>query len=151
MQRLPADYYSAPASEVRPLFPRWVPLGCGSVAAVFLLIGFIGGPLAVRAGLLGKFIAMSLDMSSAEMQPMIGKDVPPAQKKALSDELAELSRNVEAEKTNLTQIQPVMEAMKTAIADKKITAAEVATLTRLAHDANHPAPKAKPAAAKPKS
>ena len=29
MQRLPADYYASPVSEVTPLFPRWVPLGCG--------------------------------------------------------------------------------------------------------------------------
>ena len=139
--RLPADYYAAPPGEVQPIFPRWVPLGCGSAAAVFLLLGFIGGPLAVRAGLVGKMFAMTLDMSAAELAPMMGKDVSPAQKKLLTDELSELSRNVEAEKTNLAQLEPVMQAMKSAIADKKITPDEAANLTKLAHAANHPAPK----------
>ncbi len=122
------------------MFPRWVPLGCGTAAGIFLLIGFVGGPLALHSGVLGKAMAFSVDMSAAELAPMIGKDVPPAQRQAFNVEMAQLSRNLEAERTNLTRVQPVLNGMKDALADKKVTAAELANLTKLAHDANQPAP-----------
>ena len=71
----------------------------------------------------------------------IAKDVPPAQKQALNSELGQLSKNVESEKTNLTRLEPVLTALKEAMKDKKITPAEAERVTKLAHDANGPAPK----------
>jgi hypothetical protein len=138
--RLPADYYAAPADEVRPIFPKWVPRGCGIAAAVVLVIGFAIGAVVMHVGL-GKLMAYLLDMSVAEIQPMIGKDVPPAQKQALNFELGQLSKNVESNKTNLARLEPVLDELKEAMDDKKITPAEAAQLTKLAHDANTPAPK----------
>ena len=37
----PADYYAAPLSEVRPIFPRWVPFGCGSASLVINASGAV--------------------------------------------------------------------------------------------------------------
>jgi hypothetical protein len=138
--RLPADYYAAPANEVRPIFPKWVPRGCGIASAVILVIGFAIGAVVMHVGL-GKLMAYLLDMSVAEIQPMIGKDVPPAEKQALNAELGQLSKNVESEKTNLTRLEPVLTALKEAMEDKKITPAEAERITKLAHDANGPPPK----------
>jgi hypothetical protein len=137
---LPADYYAAPANEVRPIFPKWVPRGCGIAAAIILVVGFVIGAVVMHVGL-GKLMAYLLDMSVAEIQPMIGKDVPPAQKQALNAELGQLSRNVESNKTNLTRLEPVLNALKEAMEDKKITLAEAERLAKLAHDAYEPAPK----------
>lgn len=137
--RLPADYYAAPADEVRPIFPNWVGRGCGIAAAVVLVIGFVLGAVVMHVGM-GKFMAYVLDMSVAEIQPMIGKDVPPALKQSLNSELGQLSKNLESEKTNLARLEPVLTALKEAMEDKKITPAEAQRITKLAHDANGPAP-----------
>lgn len=138
--RLPADYYSSPASEVTPIFPKWVPMGCGIAAAAFLLVGFVGGAVIMHTGL-GKMFSFILDLSISEIQPMIGKDVTPAQKQALNAELSQLSKNLESEKTTLARLQPVLQTMKEAMDDKKITSAEAVKITADAHAANQPAPK----------
>jgi hypothetical protein len=147
--RLPADYYASSASEVTPIFPKWVPLGCGTAAAVFLLAGFVGGAIVMHTGL-GKLMSIVLDMSVGELQPMMGKDVTPSQKQALNAELSQLSRNVASDKTSIARLQPVLQSMKEAMADKKITAAEAAKLAAEAHAANQPPqPKAGRASVRP--
>jgi hypothetical protein len=135
--RLPADYYASPASEVRPIFPRWVPMGCGTAAAIFLMVGFVGGAVVMHTGL-GKLMSVVLDMSSGEVAPMIAKDVTPAQRDAMKAELAQLSRNLESEKTTIARLEPVLNTLKEAMDDKKITPAEVEKITKAAHDANQP-------------
>src|SRR5437868_7023474 len=100
MLRPPADYYAAPPSEKRPLFPRWVSLGCGIASAAFLVVGFATAAIVMHTGL-GKLMAVVLDMSASELPPLMGKDVTPAQRQALNQELTQLSKNVETDKTNL--------------------------------------------------
>jgi len=139
MQRLPADYYAASPAEVRPIFPRWVPLGCGIAAAIFLLVGFAGGAIVMHTGL-GKIMAIVLDMSTAELPPLLAKDVSPAQKQTLNQELTQLSKNVESDKTSIARLEPVLTSMKESMADKKITPQEVDKIVKAAHEANQPAP-----------
>lgn len=143
--RLPADYYASAASEVTPIFPRWVPLGCGTLAAIFLVIGFAGGAIVMHTGL-GRMMSIVLDMSVGELQPMLAKDVTPAQKQTLNAELTQLSKNVQGDKTSMTRLQPVLEVMRDAMSDKKITADEALKITAAAHTANQPPPP-KPASA----
>jgi len=138
--RLPADYYDAPASEVRPVFPKWVPFGCGTAAAVFLLLGFIAGAVIMHKGL-GSIMAIALDMEVGKLPALMAKDVTPAQRNEFKSELAQLSKNVESDKTSVVRLQPVLEAIKDASEDKKLTSAEVARLNKLAHEANQPAKK----------
>jgi hypothetical protein len=140
--RLPADYYAAPASEVRPIFPRWVPLGCGIAAAITLFCGFVGGAVVMHSGL-GKIMAIVLDMSQPDLVSMIDKNVPAGERDALKNEMAQLSKNLETEKTSVAQLQPVLAAIRDAIDDEKVTRAEVQTLTKSAHDANLARPAAK--------
>ena len=146
MQRLPADYYASPVSEVTPLFPRWVPLGCGIAAAVFLLVGFAGGAIVMHTGV-GKFMAILLDMSSSQLTPLMGKDVTPAEKQALNQELSQLSRNVESNKTSVARLEPVLTVMKESMDDKKISPQEVGKIIKAAHEANGPPPNGAPASA----
>ena len=139
MYRLPADYYAAPASEVRPIFPRWVPLGCGLASAIFLIVGFAGGAIVMHTGL-GKVMAIVLDLSANDLPPLMAKDVTAAQKQALNQELSQLSKNLESDKTSVARLEPVLTAMKESMADKKITPPEVDRITKAAHEANQPAP-----------
>src|SRR5258705_12381505 len=47
---LPAEYYSAPPGDRRPLVAPWAPIGCGIVSIVMLAIAFTGGYLASHGG-----------------------------------------------------------------------------------------------------
>ncbi|HXH40311.1 MAG TPA: hypothetical protein VNN08_16905, partial [Thermoanaerobaculia bacterium] len=48
--RRPADYYAAAGTDLRPLFPRWVPVGCGWASLVFVVLLFVAGTFASRSG-----------------------------------------------------------------------------------------------------
>ena len=137
MIRLPADYYAAPSREVEPMFPPWVQFGCGIAAAVFLVLGFGTAAVVMHTGL-GKLMAVVLDLSAAKLPSMMGKDVTPAQRQALNQELSQLSKNVETDKTSVARLQPVLQTMQDSMADQKITPQEAAKITKAAHDANGP-------------
>ena len=137
MIRLPADYYAASSREVEPMFPPWVQYGCGIAAAVFLVLGFGTAAVIMHTGL-GKLMAVVLDMSAAKLPSMMGKDVTPAQRQALNQELSQLSKNVETDKTSVARLQPVLQTMQDSMADQKITPQEAAKITKAAHDANGP-------------
>ena len=60
--RMPCEYYSAPLAEVRPIFPKWVPIGCGTASAIVLLLLFAGGA-AISGPRLAQFMDFVLGMS----------------------------------------------------------------------------------------
>ena len=137
-RRVPADYYSSPPGELRPIVPRGAVRGCGFAAGAFLLLGFIGGFIIMEVGL-AKPMAFVLNQSAGEMQKMFTPDVPPAQKKALNDEIELLAKNLESGTTSVGRLQPVLNALRDAISDEKVTRDETAKLTKIAHEANAPA------------
>ncbi|MBV9495750.1 MAG: hypothetical protein JOZ54_16000 [Acidobacteria bacterium] len=140
--RVPADYYSAPTSTLRPLFPTWVPFGCGSASLAFLLLLFVGGAWVQRGGM-ESMMNLVLGTMQTEMEGMYAKDVPDADKKALSEAMASFRANVQADVVPLTQVQTVLKIVQPAIADNSLTRAEVATITEAIRKANVPAaPKA---------
>lgn len=132
--RLPADYYTAPVSDVRPLFPQWVPLGCGTAAAAILLILFVGGAL-----LSGPRLAALMDLivgtSLGEVKGMYAKDITPRQKTEFDAEVKTLRAGLRSDKVSVQNLQPFLKAMQAAIADRKVTAEELERLTKTAHDA----------------
>jgi len=138
--RLPADYYGA-SIEARPLFPRWVPIGCGAAAALLVVVLFIGGGLASRGGM-GRIMDFLLGMMQNEMVTLYSPDVPPASRKALESEMDGLRANIRTERVPIPKLDPVMSALREAIADKKLTKAEVEDLRKKVEEANKPqAPK----------
>jgi hypothetical protein len=132
--RLPADYYSSPPSEVRPLFPKWVALGCGTTSAVLLVILFAAGALMTgpRLALLMDFV---LGTSLGELKGMYAPDVTPQQKAAFDGEVTHLRDGLRTDKVSVKNLQPFLKLMQSVIPDKKVTADEVDRLTKLAHDA----------------
>lgn len=144
--RLPVEYYSAPASEVRRLFPRWVPITLGSVAAALLLLVFAAGAIVSRIGL-GKPMGFFVSSIQDEIGTMYAKDVAAAQKQELDRELTRLRTNLREEKVPVARLDPVMKELREAIADQKVTSAEAGKLTRLVHSINT-APKTPPPARK---
>jgi hypothetical protein len=133
--RRPADYYAAPLSDVRPLFPRWVPLGCGAASLVVILVLFGAGAVA-GSGKGGSIFAWLFATMEDEIHGTFTKDVTPAQKTAFDAEMKTLRGNLAAGKVSIDHLQPLLRAIRDASIDSKVTPDEAANLTKAAHDVN---------------
>jgi hypothetical protein len=132
--RTPYEYYASPETK-RPIFPRGLGLGCGIASVLFLLVIFIGGAVVARNGL-GRFMDPLLGMMADEMDPMYTKDVTPADRKALADEITRLRENVRSGKVPVARLQTVMTSLREAISDQRITPDEAQSLTKQIHETN---------------
>ena len=133
---LPADYYCSPITA-RPLFPRWVPMGCGLAAVLFIAILFIGGTVASHGGM-GRGMDFLLGMMQDEMESMYAADVPQPSRKALESEMNNLRANIRSERVKVAKLDPVMSTLREAISDRKITNEEVEKLRTRIREANTP-------------
>jgi hypothetical protein len=133
--RLPADYYSAPVSEVRPVFDKWVPYGCGTAAIVFVLLLFIGGALAGSGGL-GSLFEPIFSMMESEMTGAFAANVTPQDRTAFGAEYAQFRANVRENRIDMTKMQTFLKSVSAAQQDQKLTADEVRQLTKELHDLN---------------
>jgi hypothetical protein len=132
--RLPADYYSAPLSEVRPIFPRWVPYGCGSASAAFLVLLFASSAL-LSGARVGGMMDMVVGMSLGEVRGMFTPEVTAEQKAAFDREVEAMRGGLRSNKVPLAKVQPFLQAMQKAISDRKVTPQEVDSLTGTARSA----------------
>jgi len=137
--RLPADYYAAPLSEVKPVFPSWVPWGCGSLAAVVLLLMFAGGAF-LSGPRLATLIDLMLSMTIGEMKAMYQPDVTTAQKDAFDAEMKRMRDGLRDGKVSVQKVQPFLQTMQKAIGDEKVSGPELEQLTKAAREASAPAP-----------
>src|SRR2546422_5498937 len=87
--RRPADYYSSPVGEARPLFPRWVPYGCGTASIILLLLVFALGA-AFSSGALGGLLELMFASMQGEIDKMFTPDVNAEQKAAFDAELKKM-------------------------------------------------------------
>ncbi len=132
--RLPADYYTSPLSEVRPLFPYWVPMGCGIASAVILVLLFAAGAV-INGPRLAQFMDYVLGTSLGELKGMYAADINATQKAQFDTEVNRLREGLRKDKVSIKNLQPFLKAMESAISDKKVTAGELETLTKSAHEA----------------
>jgi hypothetical protein len=133
--RRPADYYSTPVGDARPLFPRWVPFGCGTASIMVLLLVFALGA-AVSAGALGGVLDLMFGTMQAEMDKMFTADVKPPQKAAFDAEMKTMRAAIRENRLSLDRLQPVLRSMRDASSDQHITPEETAQLTRELRDVN---------------
>jgi len=133
--RRPADYYAAPLIEVRPLFPRWVPVGCGTASLIVLILLFLGGALA-GGGRGGALFAMLFGTMRGEIHGMFTKDVTPAQKAAFDAEIRLLQKNLDQGKISVDKLQPLLRAVREVSADQRVTPQETERLIVAAREVN---------------
>jgi len=131
--RGPADYYAAPAKDLRPLFPRWVPIGCGWASVAFVILLFAAGALAPKSGsaldwLFGKIN----DDITAHLQ----RDVTPAQKAALAAEMKTLRASANAGRLKLEKTQSFLKLVTEVDGDEKIDHADADKLIAAMRDVN---------------
>jgi len=131
--RRPAEYYAAPGSDLRPLFPRWVPVGCGWAALLFVVLLFVAGAFAPKSGSV-------LDMLFGKIEDDIAahftKDVTPVQKAAFAAEMKALRASATAGKLKLDKTQSFLRLATDVDADEKIDHAEVDKLIASVRDVN---------------
>ena len=131
--RRPADYYSTPGADLRPLFPRWVPVGCGWASLLFVVLLFVAGALAPKSGSV-------LDMLFGKIQDDIAahftKDVTPAQKAAFTAEMKTLRASASQGKLKLDKTQSFLRLATDVDADEKIDHAEVDKVIAAVRDVN---------------
>ena len=142
--RLPADYYAAPLAEVRPIFPAWVPWGCGGAAALFLVILFAGGALLTGPRLAGA-IDLVLGMTLGELKGMYTPQVTEDQKAAFDGAVETMREDLRQAKIGVQDVQPFLQAVQRTVGDQKVTPAEVERLTEIARKAAKPSPASAPA------
>ncbi len=138
-RRTPFEYYSSPDAQ-RPLFSRRIGVGCGIASLTFLLVIFIAGAVVAHHGL-GRYMDPLLGMMADEMGPMYTKDVTPAERKALSDEITQLRENVRTGRVPVAKLETVMSSLRKVIEDQHITPSEAQSLTRELHQTNTAPPK----------
>ena len=135
--RFPAEYYSAPLSDVKPVLPKWVPWGCGTAAAVFILLLFAAGSL-LTGSRLAAFIDFTLGMSLGEIKGAYASDVGDEHKKAFDKEVGAMRENLRSERISVKDVQPFLRTMQKAIADETVTRVELEQLTNAAAQASKP-------------
>ena len=141
--RRPADYYSTPTGDAKPLFPRWVPYGCGTAAIVLLVLVFVGGVFAARGGM-GQLFDFMFGSMQGEIDKMFTKEVTPAQKAAFDNEMKTMRDAVRQNRLPIDRLQPLLRTMRDVTSDEHVTPAEADQLTKQMHEINTaPPPKKK--------
>jgi hypothetical protein len=141
--RRPADYYSTPTGDAKPLFPRWVPYGCGAAAIVLLVVVFVGGVFAARGGM-GQLFDFMFGSMQGEIDKMFTKDVTPAQRAAFDNEMKTMRDAVRQNRLPIDRLQPLLRTMRDVTSDEHVTPAEADQLTKEMHEINTaPPPKKK--------
>jgi uncharacterized membrane protein YebE (DUF533 family) len=130
---VPAIYYES--AEVRPLFPKWVPLGCGAASICALVLLFVGGSLASR-GSFSKVFAFALGSMEGEMTRMYAADVKPVQKTEFAANMKTLRERLDHEQVALGRVQPLLQTMRDAVSDGQVTSAELERINAQVRAAN---------------
>ena len=133
--RRPADYYSTPIGDARPLFPRWVPYGCGAAAIVVLIVVFVGGVFAVRGGM-GQLMDWMFGSMQTETEKMFTKDVTAAEKATFEREMKTMREAVRTNRLRVDRLQPLLRTMRDVSADEKVTSIETEQLIKEMHRIN---------------
>jgi hypothetical protein len=124
---LPAEYYSTPPGDRRPLVAPWVPVGCGTVSIVLLAAVFTGGYFAAHGGALS-LMQWLISRTRSEITPMFAKDVTAAQKAEFDRQMSALEKNLRAKRVGLEAMQPVLRDMRDAMLDSTVTPEETQKL-----------------------
>ena len=117
---------------MKPIFPRWVPYGCGSLAIVVLIVVFLAGIFAARGGM-GQLFDFMFGSMQGEITKIFTKDVQPAQRAAFDREMKAMREAVRQNRVKIDKLQPLMRDIRDAISDERVTPAETDKLTKEMH------------------
>jgi hypothetical protein len=130
----PADYYSDSASRLRPLFPRWVPLGCGWISLVFVVLLFAAGAFAPRSGAILDWVFGKLE---EDLFRSFSGDVTIAQRRDFAMEMQTMRLAARDGKLKLESTQKFLKVATDVDGDDKVDHAEADKLIAAVRDVNH--------------
>jgi len=133
--RRPADYYATPIGDAKPLFPRWVPFGCGIASIVLIVVVFTGGYFAIHGGM-GRLLDWMFGSMQSEVQKMFTKEVSAAQKASFESEMKTMRDSVRQNRLPMDRLQPLLKTMRDVTEDEHVTPAEADQLTKEMHAVN---------------
>jgi len=125
---VPADYYCTPVAEKDRMFPRWVPIGCGTASLIILIFLFAGGAF-VNSGGGTRIFHWVFGTMQSELLAMCDKDVKPAQKTDFAAEMMTLQERAGAGKVKSDDLLAVFRMIRDDSIDEHVTPAELDELT----------------------
>jgi len=120
---------------VKPVFPKWVPYGCGAAAMFFVLLLFIGGAFAGKRGA-GPLVDFFLGGMQTELTTAYAADASPQQRTSFESEYQKLRANARANRLDLAGVQKLLTSISEAQSDHKITGEELQRLTKELQELN---------------
>jgi hypothetical protein len=124
----PADYYSS--ATPKAVLPQWATFGCAAAALVVLALVFLAGAFSEE------IMHLAISLTVSEMKGQYAADVPAGRKTSLNAEADQLLQNLTDKRVAIARIQPFLESLRHATADRKITAPEAAQLETVARNIN---------------
>jgi len=129
----PADYYSTAGTNLRPLFPRWVPVGCGWASLVFVIALFAAGAFAPRSGSVLDWLFGKIQ---SDISTHFSPDVTPDQRAVFNSEMKTLRASANAGKLKLDKTESFLRLATEVDGDEKVDHAEADKLIRALQDVN---------------
>src|SRR5216684_2776420 len=129
----PADYYSTTGTNLRPLFPRWVPVGCGWASLVFVIALFAAGAFAPHSGSVLDWLFGKIQ---SDITAHFSRDVTPDQRTVFNMEMKTLRASANAGKLRLDKTEPFLRLATEVDGDEKVDHAEADKLIRALQDVN---------------
>jgi hypothetical protein len=129
----PADYYSDSETRLRPLFPRWVPLGCGWISLVFVVLLFAAGAFAPRSGAILDWVFGKLE---EDLVHSFSADVTAAQKKDFAAEMETMRSAARSGRLKLDSTQKFLKLATEVDGDDKVDHAEADKLIGAVREVN---------------
>lgn len=132
----PADYYEgAPPPGERKGCPRWIPIGCGA-GGCLLLILLVGVSFWMFREGGGSLIGRLLGPLQTEVVRMAEPDVTPDQRATFEREMTRLRESLADGRVNLMQVQPVIDTIRDATGDRRVTSDELDRINELLLETN---------------
>ena len=132
---VPADYYCTPVVEKDRMFPRWVPIGCGTASLIILIFLFAGGAF-VNSGGGTRIFHWVFGRMRSEILAMCDNDVKPAQKTDFAAEMATLQERAAAGKVKSDDLLALVRMVRDDAIDEQVSPAELDELTTKLREIN---------------
>ena len=133
----PADYYSTPPVPPtdRPGCPKWIPIGCGAAGCLVLILMIAGSIFVMNRGA-GTVLGFVFNRLEGDMGKLMAADVAQPKRDELKQQLDLLQVKLAKKEVGLAGVQPVLQALQSAMGDQKLTNDEVDHLIELLHGVN---------------
>jgi hypothetical protein len=135
----PADYYSQsappPDQQQRRGCPKWIPITCGLLGCLGLILIFVGGGMLARGG----FPRLTLWMTErleGEVRGLMQPDVTQEQRAEFDRQFDILKQRIRNREATLVELQGPLNVINEAIRDREVDSADMERINESLRRAN---------------